>query len=139
MVRTWSKRGHTAKNGVCVVMSWVTGEVLDTELLSKVCVQCSRYKRAQEGADYEEWYRKHKPDCTCTHTDSSPAMEIAGARKIFSRSVERYGIRYTTVISDGDSKMVSTPNSVKVYDVEIVKHECVGHIQKRITTEESEG
>ena len=61
-------------------------------------------------------------------------MEIAGAQKIFSRSVERYGIRYTTVISDGHSETVSTLNGVKVYDVEIVKHECVGHIQKRVTT-----
>ncbi len=34
---TWSKRGYTALYGVCVVMSWDTGRVLDTVVLSKCC------------------------------------------------------------------------------------------------------
>lgn len=76
----------TAQYGVCVVISWITGEVLDIELLSKVCVQYSSYKGATEG---EEWFEGHKAMCTCTHTGSSPAMEVAGARKLFSRSVEK--------------------------------------------------
>ena len=60
-------------------------------------------------------------------------MEVEGARKLFSRFVEKYGLRYSTVISDGDSKTVGTLNSEKVYwDVKIEKHECVGHIQKRV-------
>lgn len=130
---TWSKRGFTAPYGVCVVISWLTGEVLDTELMSKYCVQCSLYQGAKEGEEYEQWYEKHKAVCTLTHHGSSPAMELAGARKIFSRSVEKYKLRYSTVISDGDSKTISSLNSDEVYgEVPIVKHECVGHIQKRV-------
>lgn len=130
---TWSKRGHTAQYGVCVVMSWLTGECLDVELMSKYCVQCSSYQGAKEGDEYEQWYKKHKDVCTATHHGSSPAMELAGARKIFSRSVQKYKLRYSTVISDGDSKTIVSLNSEKVYGaVAIVKHECVGHVQKRV-------
>jgi hypothetical protein len=132
---TWSKRGFTALYGVCVVISWVTGEVLDTELVSKYCAACALYKGDKEGEEYEEWYKRHKPNCTRTHTGSSPAMELKGARKIFTRSVDKYKLRYSTVISDGDSKTVNTLNSEKVYgEVKIDKHECVGHTQKRVTT-----
>ena len=74
---TWSKHGLTALYGVCVVISWVTGEVLDTELLSRYCVQCSKYKGDTEGEEYERWYAAHEAKCTLTHTGSSPAMEVA--------------------------------------------------------------
>ena len=40
-------------------------------------------------------------------------------------------VRYTEVISDGDAKMVRLLNEVKPYsdDVQIIKHEYVGHVQ----------
>ena len=42
--------------------------------------------------------------------------------------------RYTSVISDGDSKTIQHLNEVQPFgeDVTIVKHECVGHVQKRL-------
>lgn len=45
-------------------------------------------------------------------------------------------MRYTSAISDGDSKSASLLNSEHPYreGVEIKKHECVGHVQKRLTT-----
>ena len=41
-------------------------------------------------------------------------------------------VRYVEVISDDDAKTVQHLNEVKPYgdDLEIVKHECVGHVQK---------
>lgn len=55
-------------------------------------------------------------------------ISCEGARKIFTRSVDKYKLRYSTVISDGDSKTVSTLNREEVYgEVQIKKHECVGH------------
>ena len=130
---TWSKRGFTAQYGVCVVISWDTGEVLDTELLCKYCLKCAAYKGSKESPKYDEWYKNHKDSCTSNYEGSSPAMEVAGALKVFKRSL-KYNLRYTTVISDGDSKTISKLNSEQVYgpNVEIVKHECVGHVQKRV-------
>lgn len=65
---------------------------------------------------------------------SSSAMEAEGVSVLLRRSVERLNLRYTKVISDGDSKSVKCLNEQKLYgpDVEIKKYECVGHIQKRL-------
>ena len=41
-------------------------------------------------------------------------------------------VRYMEVVSDGDSKTLYRLNELKLYgdNLEIVKHECVGHVQK---------
>ena len=38
---TWQKQGHSSLFGVIVVISWKMGQVLDREVLSKHCTQCS--------------------------------------------------------------------------------------------------
>ena len=40
----WSKRGFTASNGVVVIISWESRQVLDYEILSKRCNVCQRQK-----------------------------------------------------------------------------------------------
>lgn len=62
-------------------------------------------------------------------------MEVDAAVNIFSRSEEKYGLRYTKYIGDGDSKGYCAVVEAKVYgdDVTIEKHECIGHIQKRMS------
>lgn len=68
------------------------------------------------------------------HEGSSPAMECAGALEIWKRSEEARRLRYMEVISDGDSKTIGILNENEPYGsgVTIIKHECVGHIQKRL-------
>ena len=133
---TWSKRGFTANYGVVAVISWDTGRVLDTVVLSKYCAQCSRMRGRfpDDSEEYKEWYALHEPKCSANHKGSSPAMEMEGAKVLWSRSVERLNLRYTTVVSDGDSKTIQALNEMKPYgeDVPIVKHECVVHVQKRV-------
>ena len=41
---TWPKRGFSATFGVGFVISADSGQVLDYEFASKICVQCSRKK-----------------------------------------------------------------------------------------------
>jgi hypothetical protein len=63
---------------------------------------------------------------------SAPAMEPHGNLQLFQRSLQ-YNLRYTHLISDGDSKTVS---SLQPYGQEhpIQKLDCVGHVQKRLGT-----
>ena len=63
-------------------------------------------------------------------------MERQGAIDIFLRSTEKYGLRYTTFVGDGDS---STYGDVKQHCYDkygevycVTKEECVGHVQKRL-------
>ena len=44
--------------------------------------------------------------------------------------------QYITFIGDGDAKTFACLTELKPYgeDVEIIKHECVGHVQKKMGT-----
>lgn len=46
---TWAKRGYTSNFGVGVVISADTGEVLDREVLSKVCEECTAHSGLSGG------------------------------------------------------------------------------------------
>ena len=57
------------------------------------------------------------------------------AKVIFQRSIEKYKLRYTKVLSDGDSKMFKALLDLNVYgDTTIKKEECVNHVHKRMGT-----
>ena len=65
-------------------------------------------------------------------------METVAAVEIFSRSIEKRKLKYTTFVGDGNS---SSFGRVKAAldekfgpDYEIKKEECVGHVQKRLGT-----
>ena len=57
----------------------------------------------------------HKETCNSNYSGSSPVMEAEGTSRLFAHSVERHGIRYTRVISDGDAKSVARVNRVQPY------------------------
>ena len=60
-------------------------------------------------------------------------MECEGALIIWKRSEESRRLRYTEVISDGDSKTITTLLESEPYGSEttIIKHEYVTHVGKR--------
>ncbi|CAN7990883.1 unnamed protein product [Ixodes hexagonus] len=61
-------------------------------------------------------------------------METSGAVKIFTRSFEARGLKYTSYIGDGDSKTFLAVRDPKPHDSDVEKHECIGHVQKRMGT-----
>lgn len=142
---TWSKRGFDAiiLYGIMAVIAWETGQVLDFEIMNKYCRIC-QYKASQMKKDgvsssskeFEEWWEEHSTSCDQNHYGSSPAMEAAAALVIWGRSEEKLRLRYTEVISDGDSKTLAMLNSAMPYGegVKIKKHECILHVQKIVRT-----
>ncbi|GBM41025.1 hypothetical protein AVEN_180933-1 [Araneus ventricosus] len=38
---TWKTRGHTSQIGVCTVIGAKTGKIIDVDVLSKACKDCS--------------------------------------------------------------------------------------------------
>ncbi len=135
---TWQKRGHTSLYGVIVVTAWLTGQVLAIEVLSKYCQECKMKKASMIGVDFEAWHADHeeKEKCDINHKGSSNSMEVQGVKKIWARSVADLKLRFTTYIGDGDSKAFNTLVADKPYgpDVALLKHECVGHVGKRMGT-----
>lgn len=121
---SWQKRGHTSNNGIVSATSVDSGKVLDVEVLSKYCPNCRTNAPG------------HKEVCQSNYQGASGGMEVSGALAIFSRSEQVYGVRYVKYLGDGDSKAFLAVKAQKPYgdDVEILKLECIGHVQKRMGT-----
>ncbi len=98
---TWQKRGHTSHNGAACTIDLLTGLPIDFEVLSNYCSKCS--STADEKKD-QEWVEKHAPNCSKNFNGTSGAMEVAAAERLWKRSIEKHKVRYTTMLSDGDSK-----------------------------------
>jgi hypothetical protein len=120
---------------VVVVASWDTGQVLDTEVLSKWCHDCSQKKDLDPTSEeFLDWWEGHQANCCANYTGASGNMEAEGALAIWRRSVTKHKLRYTSMIADGDSATYPMVSSASPYgnDHPIIKHECVGHVQKRM-------
>ncbi|GFO17377.1 hypothetical protein PoB_004388200 [Plakobranchus ocellatus] len=63
-------------------------------------------------------------------------MEVQAAVVLWSRSVEKFHLKYTTFVGDGDSKAYNKVCEVQPYgpDTQIVKEECVNHVNKCTST-----
>ena len=136
---TWMKRGFSSLHGVFTAIDWELGKVLDVHVATRYCQGCSMWKARRElgkisSEQYQQWKADHDVLCSRNTDRSSPGMETEAAVILWSRSVQDRGLEYHTYIGDGDSKGASAVREAKPYgpNVEIVKEECVGHIQKRL-------
>ena len=61
-------------------------------------------------------------------------MEVEAARVLWRRSVDRYKLRYTVLLSEGDAKTFNELTTIKPYGdaVEIEKEKCINHVSKRL-------
>jgi hypothetical protein len=134
---SWLTRGFASRHGVVCAMSLESGKIVDCHHLSSVCRECEKWTgKDQTSMEYMTWWLDHELDCTMNHEGSAASMECAGALVLYRRSISRYNLRYNPYVGDGDSKSYSTVNNSQPYGaaVQIVKEECVGHIQKRMGT-----
>ena len=128
---TWQTRGFSSINGIVTCMAG--SKCLDHVVLTKHCKGCAYWKgKDLNTPEYAEWKESH--NCPANHSGTSSSMESAGAIQIFKRSVERFNLRYTKYLGDGDSASFSNVQEAKPYgdQTSITKLECIGHIQKRI-------
>ena len=108
---------------------------MDLEILTRYCRQCDiQNKLLKDNIEaLNTWKENHRDQCKQNHDGTAPAMEVSGATRIFERSIEERGARYTEYYGDGDSKAYSTVRNI--YEgKEVAKFECIGHYQKRIGT-----
>jgi hypothetical protein len=133
---TWQKRGFSSLFGVVFVIAYETGKVIDYTVLSKHCSGCKKWENEnQTQAEYRAWKENHV--CSINFTGSAGAMEPFGTLALFQRSVG-YNLRYKYLVSDGDSKTFALLSREQVYGTDpedqVVKLDCVGHVQKRLGT-----
>ena len=90
---SWHTRGHNSKYGFVSVIEITTGHVVDYEILCRYCQNCTSYqnKYGVDSEQYKEWYQTHTQSCPINYIGSSNAMEMEGAKRIWSRE-EQYAI-----------------------------------------------
>ena len=69
-----------------------------------------------------EWYQTHTQSCPINYTGSSNAMEMEGAKRIWSCSVEKDNMQYVRML--GDSKAYNAVLQLNPYNVDIERDEC---------------
>ncbi|KAM7293101.1 uncharacterized protein ISCGN_026231 [Ixodes scapularis] len=129
---TWHKRGYTSHIGVGAVIEYHTGLILDAVVLSNLCLGCQIGPKPGD-QNYHTWHQHHI--CQKNTDAKSGQMEVEAALILFKRSISKHDLRYTTLVSDGDSRTFSALSQENVYGiVPIIKEECLNHVQKRMGT-----
>ncbi|XP_077513403.1 uncharacterized protein LOC144124534 [Amblyomma americanum] len=123
---TWVTRGHQSHVGVGSVIEVSSGYVV----LCNYCLGCKNAPN-EEDPQYNAWKAQHV--CQKNTNSKSGQMEVDAALMFFQRSLERHGLRYTTMLYDGDSKHFSAVEEAKVYCIiPVEKKDCTNHVQKRV-------
>ncbi|GFV06638.1 uncharacterized protein TNCV_2949601 [Trichonephila clavipes] len=102
----WHKRGHTSLHGIGIVSDALTKLVVDFEVLSKYCHECSMAaKDLGEGSSESLiWKSGYLEKCQKNFDCSSGSMEMQAACILWNRSISDCAMRYTTILCDGDAK-----------------------------------
>ncbi|GFW39728.1 uncharacterized protein TNCV_3188991 [Trichonephila clavipes] len=129
-----AERGHSSLYGIGIVIDILTGLIIDYEILSKYCPECTTAKRdlGENSAEYSIWYKSHQEECSENYVGSSNAMEVKAAEILWKRSIKNCGMRYVSILSDGDAKTYQHLSSLNVYGncIKIAKEECINHVAK---------
>ena len=85
------------------------------------------------GVDFDNFMSFHSEECLINHQDSAGAMEAKGIVECLGSSLDKYNLRYTEYLGDGDTKSYYDIVNSKPYDdIPVKKLECISDIQKRV-------
>lgn len=126
---SWMTRGPTPHIGVGTVIKLFTGLVLEYVVLSNFCADCERAPDKNDPA-YHSW--KESPICQKNTDKKAGEMEVQAALILFEGSLKKYGLRYTTILCDGDCRTYLALLEADVYGyIKIIKEDCINHVEKR--------
>ena len=129
----WHIKGHSSSVGACFVIDTLSGLVLDYVVLSKYCAERQLVGDKLTGEEKTLWLEAHRTVCDRKHLGSSGAMETAGAKLLWSRSVDVTSFRYIALLGDGHAAVLDCLNTTVPYPgITIQKEECINHVSKRM-------
>ena len=133
---SWRKRGFQSLHGIASLIGHYTGKVVDVVIKSSYCAACKLWEKRSGTDAYVEWLNGHEEECRINHEGSAGKMEVDAIIEMFQRSDELYGVKYKYYVGDGDSKTFKSILDKHPYgeEFQVLKKECVGHVQKRMGT-----
>ncbi|XP_011148323.1 uncharacterized protein LOC105188508 [Harpegnathos saltator] len=130
---SWKKQGFSSLFGISTLIGKYTGKVIDFVVKSSYCQACAFWKNKEGTEDYKIWAENHQDICDVNNFDSAGKMKVDSMKEMFLKSEEKFGVKYTTYISDGDSKTFKALLDFNPYEEKPIKKcECIGHVQKRM-------
>lgn len=133
---TWKKREFKSLYSVTTLIGYYSGKVHDLVVKSSCCSGCTFWKNKTYTKEYEEWLEDHEENCSKNHEGSAGKMEVDSMVEMFTKSEEKFSVKYGNYIGDGDSKTFKAILELNPYGdkLTVVKNECIGHVQKRMGT-----
>ena len=100
----WMTRGHKSVYGFGHVVDLMTNLIIDFTVLSTYCYGCATRGDHMDKMthEYDLWLADHS--CDKNFEGTAGAMDASIAEILWKRSVARHGLRYVTLLSDGDAK-----------------------------------
>lgn len=123
---SWAKRsyktGYSSLSGAACIVGYRTKKVLFLGIRNTYCCICSRAKNKNLPLP------EHK--CFKNWANSATSMEEDIILEGFQRSVEMHGVKYSTLIGDGDSGIIKKLLTAMPYGPNIIikKVECRNHL-----------
>ena len=84
---TWRKRGYSSSYGVVTALSTITGKVVDVEVMSKNCKECTGWRGKEGTQEFQDCWEGHQHLCEANYLGSSGSVDASGLLAIFQRSV----------------------------------------------------
>lgn len=129
---TWLTRGHSSHICVGCMIEMYTGLVIDHVVLSNFCLGCATGQKEDEEG-HAAWLVQHAPVCQKNVDCKAGQTEVEAALRLFRRSLEKHKLRYTTMLSDGDSRTFHALTEDEVYGyIKVEKKDCINHVHKRM-------
>lgn len=133
---SWKKRGFTSLYGVTTLIGYYSVKIVDLLVKGSYCQSCNYWRIRKNEKEFEEWYEEHAEECAANHSGSVEKMEVDAIKEMFLRSEKKYNVKYSNYIGDGDSKTYKAILDLNPYgnDLQVIKNECIGHVEKRMGT-----
>ncbi|KAH9377609.1 hypothetical protein HPB48_021337 [Haemaphysalis longicornis] len=112
---------------MAAVIDLFSDYVLDYVVLLNFCPDCECGPDPNSDA-YVEWKAQHT--CQKNTTSSAGRLELEAALILFELSLSVNGLKYTTVICDGDNRSYHSIQQAKVYGFIPVEEDCMNQVQK---------
>ena len=98
---TWMTRGHKPKYVLGCVIEIETGLVIDFFIMSLYCHSCAGATARYGGVETDEYIKRGqssiKTVTSTTEAHPGGGMEMEAAKQLWSRPLDKYGFRYTTL------------------------------------------
>lgn len=119
--RSYKNSNYSALSGVAAIVGFHTRKILFISVRNKYCTMCARADSKGEEVKSHQCYKNW--------SGSSSSMEADILVQGFKSSVEMYGVKYGTLIADGDCSVYNSILNARPYsNLTVNKIECRNHV-----------